>query len=365
MRTEQKKYKIFLDKKTGERKTFEEMKEGNTRTFAEEYTVDSDAVTKTPVNGIEVVDLLDDNGKDLIKLSANERNFELSVLVNALAGRSRKQLRDKIEQKVRSKQWDKRQLGIYLDVFSRLIRDQNITDEQDMSLVLSMIGMFRYEVENSFRNGKIGYYQGTFVLPEDVRYMLPDRGTYLEIGMGPGDNIITLAEEKKNVKFVLGSDISPSMVYRAMRKYKGNVSSGLYQRKQRRVSDSSSQQSAFFVADAQDLPLVDESIDVAIICNALDRIPTATTTMGRIGSLVRPGGYIVVAQCNPFQNEFVQDGFTFSYVPNGERLNSVDDAISASGLTQTFRRDNPCRWEIETLLYGKEQLYVDVAIGQK
>ncbi|MBT4539904.1 class I SAM-dependent methyltransferase [Candidatus Woesearchaeota archaeon] len=306
---------IFRDPEDGELTTFE--------TLVTKYS-----------NEIGVVNLLSGNGEQTIE----GENFEDTIVINSLEGRSLRTIYQIIQRELVDNAINKDKLKGYLDRFNEVISRRGINDEKQLAQVLSAIGAFRYECEN-----KALAYQGTFVLPKKVRELLPNQGIYFGIGMGPGDNIITLANEK-NLNGVLGCDISSSMVYRAKREYN---------------------RGRFFVGDAQDLPLAEESIDVAIICNALDRIPTARTTIDKIGRLVKPGGYLVVAQCNPFQNQFTDNGLRFVYVPQQQQLNSVDEAIEAAGLNKTYRNDMPFEWNINTLLYGKEKLDVNVAIGQK
>ena len=272
-----------------------------------------------------------------------EKKFEQRLILNSVGVQAINELSQLIDselEKYNTTQINKETLKQYLKRFNREIGKSNISSDEELAKVLSAINLFRYEFEN-----RTEAYQGTFVLPKEIRNRLPNNGIYFEIGMGPGENIITLANEK-SLDRVIGCDISSSMVYRAQRAYdKGN----------------------FFVGDAQDLPLAEESIDVAIICNALDRIPTARSTIEKIGRLVKPSGYLVVAQCDPFQNEYVdsESGFRFVYVPRQQQLNSVDEAIEAAGLTKTYRNDKPFEWNINTLLYGKERLDVNIAIGRK
>ncbi len=271
-----------------------------------------------------------------------ELSFEKSLLLNSsLSGTSRLlNLIDDEISKINITKINRKGLTEYLGRMIEVLKAYAFESEGDERLAraLSAVGLFRYEFENRNQD-----YQGTFVLPEEIRRGLPDQGIYLEIGMGPGDNIITLAREKGNIS-VYGSDISPSMAARAQAAYP---------------------EGRFFAADAQRLPLKNGSIDVVIICNALDRIPTARAAIQQIGGLVKPGGYLVVAQCDPFQNEFVENGFRFVYVPNGQRLNSVDEAVEAAGLNKVYRSERPFEWNIKTLLYGQEKLDVNVAIGQR
>jgi len=278
-----------------------------------------------------------------MKNEGRKESFEQSLILSSRDDQKINELSQLIDselEKINATQINKETLKQYLEKFNSEIRRSNIDNDEELARVLSAINLFRYEFENMNEA-----YQGTFVLPKEVRDMLPNNGAYFEIGMGPGENIITLAREK-GLKGVSGCDISSSMVYRAQRAYD--------------VGE-------FFVGDAQDLLLAEESIDVAVICNALDRIPTAKTTIEKIGRLVRPNGYLVVAQCDPFQNEFVdsENGLRFVYVPGQQQLNSVDEAIEAAGLNKTYRNSQPFKWYINTLLYGKEELKVNIAIGQK
>jgi len=269
-------------------------------------------------------------------------SFEKSLILNSsLSGTSRLlSLIDDELSRINKSRLNRKRLTEYMARMIEVMRRRSLEsgDDSKLAKALSAIGLFRYEYESRNQN-----YQGTFILSEEVRRGLPNEGIYLEMGMGPGDNIITLARKKREIK-VYGSDISPSMVARAQKSYPDG---------------------RFFAGDAQCLPLNEESVDVAIICNALDRIPTARATIQKIGTLVKKGGYLVVAQCDPFQNEFVENGFRFVYVPKAQRLSSVDEAVKEAGLELVYRNTQPFEWNIKTLLYGQEKLNVNVGVGRK
>lgn len=283
-----------------------------------------------------VVNLLPNNGEAITQTD----EFEETLVTNVLEGKSLRTIYTLILAELVGKTITKEELKKYLDRFNKVLGKIQISDEQTLAKVLSAVGAFRYECENLSLS-----YQGTFEIPRMVQTELPNTGVYLEIGMGPGENIIKIAQAKY-LEYVIGCDISSSMVYRATKAY----STG-----------------KFFVGDAQQLPISEETIDVAIICNALDRIPTARSTIAKISKLIKPNGYLVVAQCNPFQNEYAdpENGLRFVYVPKKERLESVDEAVEAAELKKVYRNDRPFEWNIMTLLYGQEKLDVNVAIGQK
>lgn len=268
----------------------------------------------------------------------NPYDFERYLILNSLAGRNTRTINEIIQSMAIDDGIDKNELEQSLARFDSAIGEFGIRDEKQLAKLLQIRGLLIYE--SSYAS-----YEGTFVLPDEILERLPENKVYLEIGVGPGDNLRKIIEEKTSA-YAIGCDLSTGMIYRAQKNFP---------------------QGKFFVGDAEDLSILDGTVDVVVICNALDRISTAKSTIKRLGSLVKPDGYLVVGQCVPFQNEYIDriSGLRFGYVLKDERLNSVDEALYAAKFKTVYKNEKPFGWNVKTLLYGEENLEVNVAIGRK
>ena len=212
-------------------------------------------------------------------------------------------------------------------------------NDEGKSLLLSYVTLLRYELEVA-----AGGYQGTFTLPDEVIDRLPE-GLYLEVAMGPGDNIAKMYNRKERSTF-FGNDISCGMVERA----------------RATLGDKARVQRLDAASLSRTYPI--NSFDVVAILNALDRIPDARGALVQASSLLRPGGFLVVGNCIPLQNEKEIGGVNVVYVPEGKRIESMEEALGVAGcsLEDSLQK---IPWPIETIADGEEKLDVDVAVGRK
>ena len=210
--------------------------------------------------------------------------------------------------------------------------------EDARPLFLSFMTLARYEAEVI-----AGSYQGAFVLPEDIISSFRPNGTYLSIATGPGDDIRKMKTLLGDGTYV-GVDISEEMVRRALRE----DPSGIYG-----------------MADAQELPFKYGSFDAVIMFNAIDRIPNPRRALCEISRVVRPGGTVVVGNCDPLQYvKEVTDGTTLTYVPEENRIEDMKEALQVAGceLLETRLR---LPWNIKTIMDGDEPLYVNLVVGKR
>ncbi len=205
---------------------------------------------------------------------------------------------------------------------------------------LSYVTLARYEAET-----RAGSYQGAFVLPDQVLALLPNQAVYFEAAMGPGSNLRRI-KEINNPSGIIGMDFSSGMVRRA-------------------IAEFSKNNSIFLRGDAQSIPVKSNLADVAIMCNAMDRIPRTRAALEQLVRTVKLGGYVVLAQCMPFQNEkIVAGGTELVYVPEDQRFESVEAAADAIELRDQ-RLFKGLEWNISTIADGNETLSVDVIVGRK
>jgi arsenite methyltransferase len=104
---------------------------------------------------------------------------------------------------------------------------------------------------------------------------IPPGGIALDVGSGPGSITASLAEAAGPDGLALGVDISEPMLARAVEAQAGrNV--------------------GFLRADAQRLPLRDETVDAVTSLAVLQLIPDPATTLSEIVRVLRPGGRIAI-----------------------------------------------------------------------
>jgi SAM-dependent methyltransferase len=105
--------------------------------------------------------------------------------------------------------------------------------------------------------------------------IIPPGGIALDVGCGPGNVTASLARAAGPDALVLGVDISEPMLARAVRAEAGP-------------------QIGFLRADAQQLPLRDESVDAVISVAVLQLIPDPVAALGEMARVLRPGGRLAV-----------------------------------------------------------------------
>ena len=104
---------------------------------------------------------------------------------------------------------------------------------------------------------------------------IPPGGVALDVGSGPGNVTAQLADAAGSDGLALGIDISEPMLVRAVEAQAGpNV--------------------GFLRADAQQLPLRDETIDAAVSLAVLQLIPNPAATLAEIARVLRPGGRMAI-----------------------------------------------------------------------
>jgi arsenite methyltransferase len=104
---------------------------------------------------------------------------------------------------------------------------------------------------------------------------IPPGGTALDVGSGPGNVTALLAQAAGTAGLAVGVDISEPMLTRAVRAQAGP-------------------QVGFIRADAQRLPLRDDTVDAVFSFFALQLIPDAAAALAEMARVLRPGGRLSV-----------------------------------------------------------------------
>jgi SAM-dependent methyltransferase len=104
---------------------------------------------------------------------------------------------------------------------------------------------------------------------------IPSGGIALDVGSGPGSVTATLGRAAGPDGLALGLDISEPMLARA-------------------VSAQAGPNVGFLRADAQQLPLRDETVDAAVSISVLQLIPNPAATLAEMARVLRPGGRMAV-----------------------------------------------------------------------
>jgi ubiquinone/menaquinone biosynthesis C-methylase UbiE len=104
---------------------------------------------------------------------------------------------------------------------------------------------------------------------------IPPGGTALDIGSGPGNVTASLARAAGPDGLALGVDISEPMLARAVRAESGP-------------------QVGFIRADAQRLPLRDNTVDAVISLAALQLIPDPSAALAEMARVLRSGGRLSI-----------------------------------------------------------------------
>ncbi|MEE9243316.1 MAG: methyltransferase domain-containing protein [Mycobacterium sp.] len=104
---------------------------------------------------------------------------------------------------------------------------------------------------------------------------IPQGGIALDVGCGPGNVTGSLAQAVGPGGLALGVDISVPMLQRA-------------------VGSESGPQVGFLRADAQRLPLRDNTVDAAVSIAALQLVPNPPAALREMARVLRPGGRLAV-----------------------------------------------------------------------
>jgi arsenite methyltransferase len=130
----------------------------------------------------------------------------------------------------------------------------------------SGLGSMLYDNAQAFARKLLSVWQ----LPIDW-LNIPAGGVALDVGSGPGNVTASLARAAGPDGLALGIDISEPMLARA-------------------VSAQAGPQVGFLRADAQKLPLRDETVDAAVSLAVLQLIPNPSATLAEMVRVLRPGG---------------------------------------------------------------------------
>jgi arsenite methyltransferase len=134
----------------------------------------------------------------------------------------------------------------------------------------SGIGSMLYDNAQALARRFVGAWQ----LPTDW-LSIPPGGVALDVGSGPGNITATLGRAAGPDGLALGVDISEPMLARAVNAQAGtNV--------------------GFLRADAQRLPLRDETVDAAVSLAVLQLIPNPPSTLAEMVRVLKPGGRLAV-----------------------------------------------------------------------
>jgi arsenite methyltransferase len=104
---------------------------------------------------------------------------------------------------------------------------------------------------------------------------IPAGGIALDVGSGPGTVTASLARAAGSDGLALGVDISEPMLTRAVRNEAGP-------------------QVGFIRADAQRLPLRDDTVDAVVSMAVLQLIPNPAAALAEIARVLRPGGRLAI-----------------------------------------------------------------------
>jgi arsenite methyltransferase len=104
---------------------------------------------------------------------------------------------------------------------------------------------------------------------------IPPGGVALDVGSGPGNVTASLARAAGPDGVALGIDISEPMLERAVRNEAGP-------------------QVGFIKADAQRLPLRDDTVDAVVSTAVLQLVPNPTAALAEMARVLRPGGRLAI-----------------------------------------------------------------------
>ena len=104
---------------------------------------------------------------------------------------------------------------------------------------------------------------------------IPPGGVALDVGSGPGTVTASLARAAGPDGLALGVDISEAMLTRAVRNEAGP-------------------QVGFLRADAQRLPLRDDTVDAVVSMAVLQLVPNPAAALAEMARVLRPGGRLAI-----------------------------------------------------------------------
>jgi arsenite methyltransferase len=134
----------------------------------------------------------------------------------------------------------------------------------------SPVGSMLYDNAQAFSRRLISAWQAP------IEWLnIPPGGIALDVGSGPGNVTASLARVAGPDGLALGVDISEPMLARA-------------------VHNEAGPQVGFIRADAQRLPLRDNTVDAVVSTAALQLIPNPTAALTEIARVLRPGGRLAI-----------------------------------------------------------------------
>lgn len=225
----------------------------------------------------------------------------------------------------------------FFEEYCKEVRKEALID------LLGMTSVGRYEAELQC----MGDYPGNFVLPDEIIGELPDRGIFVEAGMGNGANLRKIAK-MKNPEALIGFDNCYGMVEAA-------------------INNTDDSGNFFYaIADAQYLPIGDEKVDVLIMLNTLDRLQKPDLTMKGIGRILKDGSRVVIGNCMPLQYDVHIGDMLISYVPKESRFESPENAInSIEGVKIKILKElKGVVWHPKTITQGLENLACDLYVAE-
>jgi len=160
----------------------------------------------------------------------------------------------------------------YLDLLgTRPVEDAAVPkNTRAQALFASPVGSMLYDNTQAVMRRLLTVFQ----LPAEW-LNVPPGGVALDVGCGPGSVTASLARAAGPDGLALGVDISEPMLARA-------------------VSADAGPQIGFLRADAQRLPLRDETVDAVVSVAVLQLIPDPVAALAEMARVLRPGGRLAV-----------------------------------------------------------------------
>jgi len=112
----------------------------------------------------------------------------------------------------------------------------------------------------------------------------PESPRVLDLGCGPGVSTFALAERIGEDAEIVGIDLAPQMIKRALAHHRSHFS---------RLKNL-----RFEVADATELPFADHSFDVAVGHSFLYLVPDRVAVLREVRRVLAPGGVLVLMEPN-------------------------------------------------------------------
>ncbi|QBS44825.1 methyltransferase domain-containing protein [Nocardia sp. CS682] len=200
---------------------------------------------------------------------------------------------------------------------------QDVNNGVVQSLWSSRIGALLFDHVSTAARRVVGFLQS----PAERLHLQPGQ-TVLDIACGPGEITASLADTVGPDGLSIGIDISESMLVRAAHRHPAD-------------------NTVFLRADAQRLPLRDNTIDAVTCIAGLQLIPDPDTALAEMIRVLRPGGHLAVLVPTVGAGPLELIG---RYVPGvgGARIfadTEIADSVRGFGLGEvTTRRLGTVQW---------------------